>query len=49
MTMEPAGLDRFIGTLRGHSLFEPGANTVRLYLVERTRAGPRLRPVTLTG
>ena len=30
------------------SLFQPGANTVRLYLVERTRAGPRLRPVTLT-
>lgn len=25
MTMEAAGLDRFVGALRGHSLFEPGA------------------------
>jgi hypothetical protein len=31
------------------SLFEPGTNSVRLYLVERTPAGPRLHPVTLAA
>jgi len=30
-------------------LFQPGANRVRLYRVERTRAGPRLHPVDLAA
>jgi Sulfatase len=36
-------------TMVPDSLFRPGANTVRLYLVERTRAGPRLHPVAIEG
>jgi hypothetical protein len=36
-------------TMVDDSLFEPGTNSVRLYLVERTPAGPRLHPVTLAA
>jgi hypothetical protein len=34
-------------TMVPDSLLRPGANTVALYLVEQTRAGPRLRPVAV--
>jgi len=48
LTFAQGDVPQTFATVVPDSLFEPGANAVRLYLVERTRAGPRLHPVTLT-
>jgi Sulfatase len=49
LTFAQGDAPQTFATMVDDSLFEPGANSVRPYLVERTRAGSRLHPVTLAA
>ncbi|HEV2929802.1 MAG TPA: hypothetical protein VGW74_14000, partial [Propionibacteriaceae bacterium] len=49
LTFTQGDTPQTFATLVPDSLFQPGTNRVRLYQVERTRAGPRLRPLAVAA